>query len=53
MVWAIIILQFIGKFSNVKRDMQPVKGMKNLLPILNQSQYTLCFNWKDNTGNYK
>ena len=42
--------QFIGKFSNVKRDMQPVKGMKNLLPILNQSQYTLCFNWKDNTA---
>ena len=40
--------QFIGKFSNVKRDMQPVKGMKELLPILNESQYTLCFNWKDN-----
>jgi len=42
--------RFIGKFSNVKRDMQPVKGMKELLPILNQSQYTLCFNWKDNTA---
>jgi hypothetical protein len=22
--------------------------MRNILPILNQSRYTLCFNWKDN-----
>ena len=23
-------------------------SMRNILPILNQSKYTLCFNWKDN-----
>ena len=39
--------RFIGRFSTVKRDMKP-DSMKNILPILNQSQYTLCFNWKDN-----
>jgi hypothetical protein len=22
--------------------------MRNIMPILNQSRYTLCFNWKDN-----
>ena len=22
--------------------------MRNILPILNKSKYTLCFNWKDN-----
>ena len=39
--------RFIGRFSTVKRDMKP-DSMRNILPILNQSQYTLCFNWKDN-----
>jgi hypothetical protein len=39
--------RFIGRFSTVKRDMKP-DSMKNILPILNQSKYTLCFNWKDN-----
>ncbi len=37
--------RFIGRFSTVKRDMKP-DSMRNILPILNQSQYTLCFNWK-------
>jgi len=40
--------RFIGKFSLAKRNMKPTKGMRGLLPILNQSKYTLCFNWKDN-----
>ena len=39
--------RFIGRFSTVKRDMKP-DSMRNILPILNQSKYTLCFNWKDN-----
>ena len=39
--------RFIGRFSTVKRDMKP-DSMRNILPTLNQSQYTLCFNWKDN-----
>jgi len=39
--------RFIGRFSTVKRDMKP-NSMRNILPILNESQYTLCFNWKDN-----
>ena len=39
--------RFIGRFSTVKRDMKP-DSMRNILPILNQSQFTLCFNWKDN-----
>ena len=41
------LTRFIGRFSTVKRDMKP-DSMRNILPILNQSQYTLCFNWKDN-----
>ena len=40
--------RFIGRFSTVKRDMKPTKGMRELLPILNDTEYTLCFNWKDN-----
>mgnify|MGYP001169779471 FL=1 len=40
--------RFIGRFSTVKRDMKPTKGMRDLLPILNKTKYTLCFNWKDN-----
>ena len=39
--------RFIGRFSTVKRDMKP-DSMRNILHILNESQYTLCFNWKDN-----
>ena len=39
--------RFIGRFSTVKRDMKP-DSMRNILPILNKSKYTLCFNWKDN-----
>jgi len=39
--------RFIGRFSTVKRDMKS-DTMRNILPILNQSKYTLCFNWKDN-----
>ena len=39
--------RFIGRFSTVKRDMKS-DSMRNILPILNQSKYTLCFNWKDN-----
>ena len=39
--------RFIGRFSTVKRDMKP-DTMRNILPILNKSKYTLCFNWKDN-----
>ena len=39
--------RFIGRFSTVKRDMKP-DTMRNIMPILNQSRYTLCFNWKDN-----
>jgi len=39
--------RFIGRFSTVKRDKKP-DTMKNILPILNKSRYTLCFNWKDN-----
>ena len=39
--------RFIGRFSTVKRDMKS-DSMRNILPILNQSRYTLCFNWKDN-----
>jgi len=39
--------RFIGRFSTVKRDMKP-NSMKKILHILNESQYTLCFNWKDN-----
>jgi len=39
--------RFIGRYSTVKRDMKP-DTMRNILPILNQSRYTLCFNWKDN-----
>ena len=39
---------FIGRFSTAKRDMKPTKGMRDLLPILNKTKYTLCFNWKDN-----
>jgi len=41
------LTRFIGRFSTVKRDMKP-DSMRNILPILNQSKYTLCFNWKDN-----
>ena len=39
--------RFIGRFSTVKRDMKS-DTMRNILPILNKSKYTLCFNWKDN-----
>jgi len=39
--------RFIGRFSTVKRNMKP-DSMRNILHILNESQYTLCFNWKDN-----
>ena len=39
--------RFIGRFSTVKRDMKP-DTMRNIMPILNQSKHTLCFNWKDN-----
>ena len=39
--------RFIGRYSTVKRDMKS-DTMRNILPILNQSRYTLCFNWKDN-----
>ena len=39
--------RFIGRFSTVKRDMKP-NSMRNILPILSKSKYTLCFNWKDN-----
>ena len=39
--------RFIGRFSTVKRDKKP-DSMRNILPILNKSRYTLCFNWKDN-----
>ena len=39
--------RFIGRFSTVKRDMKS-DTMRNILPILNKSRYTLCFNWKDN-----
>ena len=39
--------RFIGRFSTVKRDKKP-DTMRNILPILNKSRYTLCFNWKDN-----
>ena len=39
--------RFIGRFSTVKRDMKS-DTMRNIMPILNQSKYTLCFNWKDN-----
>jgi hypothetical protein len=38
--------RFIGRFSTVKRDMKP-DSLRNIMPILNQSKYTLCFNWKD------
>ena len=41
------LTRFIGRFSTVKRDMKS-DSMRNILPILNQSKYTLCFNWKDN-----
>jgi len=41
------LTRFIGRFSTVKRDMKS-DTMANILPILNQSKYTLCFNWKDN-----
>ena len=39
--------KFIGRFSTVKRDFKP-DTMRNILPILFNSRYTLCFNWKDN-----
>ena len=39
--------RFIGRFSTVKRDMKP-NSMRNILPILSKTKYTLCFNWKDN-----
>ena len=39
--------RFIGRYSTVKRDMKS-DTMRNIMPILNQSKYTLCFNWKDN-----
>ena len=39
--------RFIGRYSTVKRDMKS-DTMRNIMPILNQSRYTLCFNWKDN-----
>ena len=39
--------RFIGRYSTVKRDMKS-DTMRNILPILNKSKYTLCFNWKDN-----
>jgi len=39
--------KFIGRFSTVKRDFKP-DTMRNILPILNNTRYTLCFNWKDN-----
>ena len=39
--------RFIGRFSTVKRDKKP-DTMRNILPILNNTRYTLCFNWKDN-----
>ena len=39
--------RFIGRFSTVKRDMKS-DTMRKILPILNKSKYTLCFNWKDN-----
>ena len=41
--------RFIGRYSTVKRDMKP-DTMRNIMPILNQSKHTLCFNWKDNTA---
>ena len=41
------LTRFKGRFSTVKRDMKS-DSMRNILPILNQSKYTLCFNWKDN-----
>ena len=41
------LTRFIGRYSTVKRDMKP-DTMRNILPILNKSKYTLCFNWKDN-----
>ena len=41
------LTRFIGRYSTVKRDMKP-DTMRNIMPILNQTKYTLCFNWKDN-----
>jgi len=40
------LTRFIGRYSTVKRDMKP-DTMRNIMPILNQTKYTLCFNWKD------
>jgi len=41
--------RFYGRFSRVKRDEKSVP-MKELIPILNDTQFTLCFNWKSNTA---
>ena len=37
---------FIGHYSTVKRD-HKIDTMKNILPFLEKSKYTICFNWID------
>jgi len=41
--------RFYGRFSLVKRDSKSVP-MAELVPILDDTQYTLCFNWKSDTA---
>lgn len=41
--------RFYGRFSRVKRDEKSVP-MKELVPVLSNTQFTLCFNWKSNTA---
>lgn len=40
---------FIGRFYGFKRDRQWSK-MKDIIPIIQKSYTTLCFNWMDNTA---
>tara|TARA_Y100000310_G_scaffold329658_1_gene399914 strand:+ start:502 stop:1494 length:993 start_codon:yes stop_codon:yes gene_type:complete len=37
---------FIGRYATVKRDMK-IDTMRNILPFLEKSKYTMCFNWLD------
>ena len=41
---------WIGKFSGIKRDMKIQKKMIHIVPYLNKSKSTLCFNWMSKTA---
>jgi len=40
---------FIGSFKGFKRDLK-FRKMKDIVPLLEQSKTTLCFNWYSNTA---